>query len=151
MNWLFFAMETCSLRPFSAPHWVLTGFYGAQKKNIVLCLWHSIKCNKNVWCGVNLISNRVVGFLFLLVVPSPFPSAGRDITIITKNRHEISIIQMYPCMSLKMLRSGVESGHDSTSAGERALSILTSVYTSGTFSTSSLDSCVKREVIAVED
>lgn len=79
------------------------------------------------------------------------PSAGGDITTIIKNRHEIPIIQMYPCIGLKMLRSRAESMHDFVSAGEYALSILTSRDTRETFSTSSLESCVKREVIAVED
>lgn len=46
------------------------------------------------------------------------PSAGGDITIIIKNRHEIPVIQMYPCSGLKMLHSRAESGHDFLSAGE---------------------------------
>jgi len=50
-----------------------------------------------------------------------------------------------------MLYSRAESGHDFVSAGEYALNILTSGDTRETFGTSSLESCIKRKVIAVED
>lgn len=50
-----------------------------------------------------------------------------------------------------MLHSRTESGHDFVSAREYALSILTSRHTRETFSTTSLESSVKVEVITVED
>lgn len=92
-----------------------------RKKNIAVWLWHSIKCNENVRCDVKLDSNRAVGFFFFTSRSAQLismPSAGGDITIIIKNRHEIPVIQMYPCSGLKMLHSRAESGHDFLSAGE---------------------------------
>lgn len=78
-------------------------------------------------------------------------SAGRDITTITINRHEIPNIQIYPCIGLKMLHSGAEAGHGFVSAREYARSILASGDIRERFNTTSLESCVERKVIVVED
>lgn len=79
------------------------------------------------------------------------PSAGKNLTTIIKTRHEIPIIHMYACIGLKLTHSRADCDHDFVSAGEYASSILTSGDTRETLNTSSLKSCIKREVFAVDE